>query len=79
MGMFWVSIPQNPSAPESVDTKFGIGVAEITLGIVAICFIVLAPIAFLLGNRLYCRRWRVFFALCWRLERAPLGFYFPEL
>jgi hypothetical protein len=87
MGMFWVSIPQNPSAPESVDTKFGIDVAEITLGIVAICFIVLAPIAFLLGNRLYCRRWRVFCVvlavseLLWGfIFGAVIGFiFFTEL
>ena len=59
VGIFWVSSTEGPTA-QSGEAKFGIQVAGLTLGTVAICFFLLLPITFLLGNRLFCRRWRVF-------------------
>jgi hypothetical protein len=62
VGMFWVWSPNPyvPGSPESNYAKFGLAVAVTTLGTVAVCFFILAPITFLLGNRLFSQRWRVF-------------------
>jgi hypothetical protein len=62
IGIFWVwtPIPQGTSTFQSDNAKFGLAVAVTTFGTVAVCFFILAPITFLLGNRLFSRRWRVF-------------------
>jgi hypothetical protein len=62
VGMFWVWSPNPyvPGSPESNYAKFGFAVAVTTLGTVAVCFFILAPITFLLGNRLFSQRWRPF-------------------
>ena len=62
VGMFWVWSPNPylPGSPESNYAKFGLAVAITTLGTVAVCFLILAPITFLLGNRLFTQRWRPF-------------------
>lgn len=59
VGIFWVSSTSDPT-DQSGEAKFGNEVAYLTLGIVAACFFLLLPITFLLGNRLFCQRWRVF-------------------
>ena len=59
VGIFWVS-PISGSTDQSAEAKFGIEVAGLTLGTVAVCFFLLLPITILLGNRLFCQRWRVF-------------------
>ena len=56
----WTPIPQEYSTFQSDNAKWGLAVAMTTLGTVALCFFILAPITFLLGNRLFSRRWRVF-------------------
>ena len=58
-GIFWVS-PISGSTADSAEAKFGNQVAYLTLGTVAVCFFLLLPITFLLGNRLFAQRWRVF-------------------
>ncbi|HEX6562803.1 MAG TPA: hypothetical protein VF020_00900 [Chthoniobacterales bacterium] len=59
VGIFCVSSVPGPT-PQSAEAKFGIEVAALTLGTVAICFVLLLRITFVLGNRLFCRRWHVF-------------------
>jgi hypothetical protein len=56
----WTPIPQGLSTFQSDNTKFGMAVGVTILGTVAVCFFLLAPITFVLGNRLFCRRSRVF-------------------
>ena len=60
VGIFWVSSPSAAPADQSSESKFGIEVAGLTLGTVAICFCLLLPITFLLGNHLFRQRSRVF-------------------
>ena len=60
VGIFWVSSPAAAPADQSGEAKFGIEFANLTLATVAICFFLLLPITFLLGNRLFCQRSRVF-------------------
>ena len=57
-GIFWVSATSSPTTG-SPDAKLGIDVAMLTFGAIALCLFLLLPITFLLGNRLFCRRWRV--------------------
>jgi hypothetical protein len=59
VGIFWVSSTSDPTA-QSGEAKFGNEVAYLTLGIVAVCLSLLLPITFLLGNRLFSQRSRVF-------------------
>ena len=59
VGIFWVSSTSDP-ADQSGEAKFGNEVAYLTLGIVAVCLFLLLPITFLLGNRLFSQRSRVF-------------------
>jgi hypothetical protein len=58
VGIFWVSSTSGPT-DQSAETKLGNDIAYLTLGAVAVCFFLLLPLTFLLGNRLCCQRWRV--------------------